>query len=128
MALKAIQAGVEKILVDTVVIDIPTLGLAVNAINRIKNRYGYPSGCGAHNAISSWKNLRNKYSLSAVATVLGVVNALPIAAGADFVFYGPMRNAEAVYPSIAMIDVAYSQLVLERREKLDKDHPRYKIG
>ena len=125
---KAMQAGVEKILVDTVVLDIPTLGLAVNAIQRIKDRYGYPSGCGAHNAISSWKNLNKKYKPNAVTTAIGVTNALPIAAGADFVFYGPMMNAETVYPSIAMINAAYSQLAMEQRKKLDKNHPRYKIG
>jgi len=125
---KAVQAGVEKILVDTVVLDIPTLGLAVNAIQRIKDKYGYPCGCGAHNAISSWKNLRKKYVPNAVTTVFGVTNALPIAAGADFVFYGPMMNAEAVYPSIAMINAAYSQLALEQRKKVDRNHPRYKIG
>jgi tetrahydromethanopterin S-methyltransferase subunit H len=128
MVPKAVQAGVEKILVDTVVLDIPTLGLAVKAIDRIKDRYGYPCGCGAHNAISSWKNLRKKYTPSAVITVVGVTNALPVAAGADFVFYGPIRNAKAVYPSIAMIDAAYSQLVMEQRIRLGKDHPRYKIG
>ena len=128
MAPKAVRAGVDKILVDTVVLDIPTLGLAVNAIHRIKDRYGYPCGCGAHNAVSSWKNLRKKYTPSAVTTAVGVTNALPVAAGADFVFYGPMRNAESVYPSIAMINTAYSQLVMEKRIKLGKDHPRYKIG
>lgn len=128
MAPKAVQAGVDKILVDTVVLDIPTLGLAVNAIHRIKDLYGYPCGCGAHNAVSSWKNLHKKYTPSAVTTAVGVTNALPVAAGADFVFYGPMRNAESVYPSIAMINAAYSQLVMEKRIKLGKDHPRYKIG
>ena len=128
MTPKAVRAGVDKILVDTVVLDIPTLGLAVNAIHRIKDRYGYPCGCGAHNAVSSWKNLRKKYTPSAVTTAVGVTNALPVAAGADFVFYGPMRNAESVYPSIAMINTAYSQLVMEKRIKLGKDHPRYKIG
>jgi tetrahydromethanopterin S-methyltransferase subunit H len=128
MVPKAVQAGVENILVDTVVLDIPTLGLAVKAIQRIKDRYGYPCGCGAHNAISSWKNLRKKYTPSAVTTAVGVIDALPVAAGADFVFYGPIRNAESVYPSIAMIDAAYSQLILEQRIRLGKDHPRYKIG
>jgi len=125
---KAKQAGIENILVDTAVIDIPTLGLAVNSLNRIKDRFGYPCGCGAHNAVSSWKNLRKKYTSEAVTTAIGVINALPIAAGADFVFFGPMKNAEAIYPSIAMINTAYSQLAMERRIRLGKDHPRYKIG
>ena len=125
---KAKAAGIENILVDTVVLDIPTLGLAAKAIYHIKDAYGYPCGCGAHNAIASWKRLREKYSPSAVTTVIGVTSALPVAVGADFVFYGPIRNAEAVYPSVAMIDAAYSQQVMERRIRLERDHPRYRIG
>ena len=125
---KASEAGIENILVDTVVLDIPTLGLAVKAIHHIKDVYGYPCGCGAHNAIASWKRLREKYSNNAVTTVIGVTNALPVAVGADFVFYGPIKHAEAVYPSVAMIDAAYSQQVMEKRIRLEKDHPRYRIG
>ncbi len=128
MAARAEAAGVENILVDTVVIDISTLGLAAQAIDRIKDRYGYPCGCGAHNAVSSWKRLREKYCEKAVTTVIGVASALPVAAGADFVLYGPMKNAEEVYPSIAMIDAAYSQLVMEKRVRPGKEHPRYRIG
>lgn len=125
---KAQESGISNILIDTVVIDIPTLGLAAKAIDHIKNKYGYPCGCGAHNALSSWKRLHEKYCTKAVTTVLGVINALPIAVGADFVFYGPIRNAESIYPSIAMIDAAYSQQLLEKRIRVDKNHPRYKIG
>jgi len=125
---KASEAGIENILVDTVVLDIPTLGLASKAIHHIKDVYGYPCGCGAHNAIASWKRLRKKYSNNAVTTVIGVTNALPIAVGADFVFYGPIKHADAVYPSVAMIDAAYSQQVMEKRIRLERDHPRYKIG
>ncbi len=128
MVAKAEAVGVENILVDTVVIDIPTLGLAAKAIDGVKDRYGYPCGCGAHNAVSSWKRLREKYCAKAVTTVIGVTSALPVAAGADFVLYGPMRNAEEVYPSIAMIDAAYSQLVIEKRVRPGKEHPRYRIG
>lgn len=128
MVPKVEEAKVENILVDTVVIDIPTLGLATKAIYRIKDKYGYPCGCGAHNAISSWKRLREKYCAKAVTTAIGVTNALPIAAGADFVFYGPIRNAETVYPSVAMIDAAYSQQMIEKGIRPSKDHPRYRIG
>ena len=97
-------------------------------INDIKNRYGYPTGCGAHNAVASWRNLRTKYRTTAVNTAIGVVSALPVAAGADFIFYGPMNGAENVYPSIALIDAAYSQLTMEKKIRLSRDHPRYRIG
>jgi tetrahydromethanopterin S-methyltransferase subunit H len=125
---KSKSYGIEKFLIDTVVLDIPTLGLAIKAINRVKDKYGYPSGCGAHNAVASWKRLREKYVSRAVTTAIGVTNALPIAGGADFIFFGPMRNASSVYPSMAMIDAAYSQQVMEKGIRLSKDHPRYKIG
>jgi tetrahydromethanopterin S-methyltransferase subunit H len=128
MVPRAEEAGVENILIDTVVLDIPTLGLTSKAIDLLKGRYGYPCGCGAHNAVSSWKRLREKYCAKAVTTVIGVTSALPVAAGGDFVFYGPMRNAEEVYPSIAMIDAAYSQLLIEKKVRLGRDHPRYRIG
>jgi len=54
------SAGITNILVDTVVLDVATLGLACKAIFEVKERYGYPTGCGAHNAIASWKSLKEK--------------------------------------------------------------------
>ena len=128
MAPRAEAAGISNMLMDTAVIDIPTLGLATKAIHRIKDRYGYPCGCGAHNAVASWKRLRKKYSADAVTVAVGVVNALPVAAGADFVIYVPLKNAETVYPAVAMIDAAYSQQMIEKRKRPSRDHPRFRIG
>lgn len=125
---KAEGAGIEKFLVDTAVIDIPTLGLATKALHGIKDRYGYPAGCGAHNAIQSWRGLKTKYTQRAVTASTGVCNALPVALGADFVIYGPMEGADAVYPAVALIDAAYSQLMMEKRRRPDRDHPRFRIG
>ncbi len=128
MVPRAEAAGIKNMLMDTAVIDIPTLGLATKAIHRIKDRYGYPCGCGAHNAVASWKRLKKKYSEDAVKVAVGVVNALPVAAGADFVIYGPLKNAETVYPAVAMIDAAYSQQMIEKRIRPSRDHPRFRIG
>jgi tetrahydromethanopterin S-methyltransferase subunit H len=125
---KAKAAGVENILVDTVVIDIPSLGLAAKAICRIKDRYGYPAGCGAHNAISSWKRLKEKYPKDAVTSAVAVANSLPTALGADFVIYGPIDVAEDVFPAVALIDAAFSQIQIEKRVRPGRDHPRYRIG
>lgn len=124
---KAEEAGIKNILVDTVVLDIPSLGLATYAIHMIKDQYGYPSGCGAHNAIETWRGLKKKFAKKAALTSLGVVNALPIALGGDFVLYGPIENARLIYPSIALIDAAYSQHILEKEKTISREHPRYKI-
>jgi len=128
MVTKAETAGVRNMLMDAAVIDIPTLGLATKAIHRIKDRYGYPCGCGAHNAVASWKRLKKKYTRDAATVAIGVVNALPVAVGADFVIYGPLKNAETVYPAVAMIDAAYSQQMIEKRKRPGRDHPRFRIG
>jgi tetrahydromethanopterin S-methyltransferase subunit H len=125
---KAEDVGVENILVDTAVIDIPSLGLASKAIYRIKDLYGYPAGCGAHNSIASWKRLKEKYRKDAVTSAVAVANSLPTALGADFVIYGPIDVAEDVFPAVALIDAAYSQIQIENRVRPSRDHPRYRIG
>jgi tetrahydromethanopterin S-methyltransferase subunit H len=51
-----------------------------------------------------------------------------VAVGADFVIYGPLKNAETIYPAVAMIDAAYSQQMIERRLRPRRDHPRFRIG
>jgi tetrahydromethanopterin S-methyltransferase subunit H len=125
---KAEKVGVENILIDTAVLDIPTLGISAKAIDRIKDKYGYPCGCGAHNALSSWRRLKEKYSLDAQTMVKGVINAVPTIIGADFVLYGPLKGASMYYPAVAMVDAAYSQLMMEKRVRPSKSHPRFKIG
>jgi tetrahydromethanopterin S-methyltransferase subunit H len=125
---KAEEAGVENILVDTAVIDIPSLGLASKAVYRIKYSYGYPAGCGAHNSITSWKRLKEKYRAKAVTSAVAVANSLPTALGADFVIYGHIDIAEEVFPAVALIDAAYSQIQIEKRKRPGRDHPRYRIG
>jgi len=128
LASKAMEHGIENPIIDVPVLDIPTLGMATKAIYDIKDAYGYPSGCGAHNAIASWRGLKTKFTKKAAATATGVANALAIAVGADFVFYGPAGICVEIYPSIALIDASYSQLMYERRIRPDGSHPRFKIS
>jgi tetrahydromethanopterin S-methyltransferase subunit H len=125
---KVKDSGINKIIVDTSVLDIPSLGLATKAIYRIKDRYGYPSGCGAHNAISNWKRLKEKYKRSAVISATAVVNSLPTTLGADFVIYGPIDIAEDIFPAVALVDAAFSQIQIEKKVRPSRDHPRYRIG
>lgn len=121
-------AGVEKILVDTFVLDVPTLGQACKAIYEVKNKFGLPAGCGAHNAVATWRGLRVKMGEHAVKPALASVSATVAAVGADFILYGPIEDAKLVFPVVAMVDTAFSQLILERGEKVAKEHPRYKIS
>ena len=128
MLQKVKAAGVEKTLVDTVVLDIATLGLACKAIREVKDRFGLPVGCGAHNAISSWKSLKQKKDRMLTLTCSAVANSLPVALGADFVLYGPIGDAEYVFPALSLIGAAYGQGLMEDGKKLDPVHPRFRIA
>jgi len=125
---KVEAAGIRKILVDTVVMDIATLGLACKAIRDVKDKFGYPAGCGAHNAIDSWRNLKKKKDKMLTLVCSSIANGLPIAIGADFVLYGPIKTAEYMFPAISLINAAYGQILMEEGKRLSPSHPRLKIA
>jgi len=122
------EAGVEKILIDTVVMDLVTLGLACRAIYEVKSRYGYPCGCGAHNAIAMWRSLKQRKDRVLMAACSAVANALPVAVGADFVLFGPISDAELMVPAIAIVSASYGQVLMEDGRRPPPSHPRFKIS
>lgn len=125
---RAETAGIRNVLVDTVVMDIATLGLACKAIYEVKNKFGYPAGCGAHNAVESWRALKKKKDKMLTAVCSSIVNGLPIAIGADFVLYGPINAAEYMFPAISVIDASYGQVMMEEGKRPSSNHPRFKIA
>lgn len=125
---KAKAAGVSNIMIDTGVMDLPTLGIACKTQHILKGKYGYPVGNGAHNAISTWAGLVPKFGRDAKKPAMVGSNLMPVSLGADFVLMGPAKEAPLVYPSVAMIDVALSGILIEERFRPEKPHPRYLIG
>jgi len=122
------EAGVEKILIDTAVIDIPSLGMAYRAIYELKNEFGLPTGCGAHNAIGTWRGLKTKMGKQAMHPSMAVAGAITLAAGADFVLYGPIEYADYVFPAVALVDAAFAQLQIEKGKMPDPKHPIFRIA
>jgi len=132
-AIKGLLPETEKIgitapLIDTCVLDLPTLGQACQAIYEIKKDLGLPAGCAAHNAVSLWRGLRTKMGDQAVKPCLGASVSMVASFGGDFVLYGPIENAPIIFPSTAMADVALSQLLIEQKDRPDPGHPRFKVG
>lgn len=124
----AYQAGIKNPLIDTCVLDIPSLGMACRALFELKNEFGLPTGCGAHNAIGTWKGLKKKMGKQATHPSMAVASGITVAIGADFVLYGPIESADYMFPAIAMVDTAYGQLIMEHGKMLDKSHPIFKIA
>jgi tetrahydromethanopterin S-methyltransferase subunit H len=122
------EAGIDKPLLDTCVLDIPGLGMSCRASFELKNELGLPVGCGAHNAVSLWKGLKPKMGKQAVKPAVASTCVIAAATGADFVLYGPAEDARYVFPVIAMTDAAYGYLLFEKKMKLDRKHPLYRIA
>lgn len=107
---KAEGAGVTKPLLDTFVIDIPSLSMACRAIVHLKKVLGLPSGCGAHNAVSTWTGLKKLMGTEAVRPCMVTVNVVPIVLGADFILYGPIEDCKYVFPSVYAVNTSYKYL------------------
>ena len=125
---KAEQAGIVNLIVDTCVLDIATLGQALSAMYDVKNEMGLPAGGGVHNAVATWNGLKSKMGKQAKKPCIASACAAAVATGADFVLYGPVEDAQYVFPAVAMVDTALSQLVMERGGTPAENHPRFRIG
>jgi len=121
------EVGAEKILIDTCTLDIPSLGSSCGAIFDLKSELGYPTGCGAHNAVSTWRGLKGKMGLQARESCVASSAVMAVAFGADFVLYGPIEDAPYVFPSVALADSALAQLTIEKGRMPTVGHPIFKI-
>jgi [methyl-Co(III) methoxylated-aromatic-compound-specific corrinoid protein]---tetrahydromethanopterin methyltransferase len=122
------EAGISKIIVDTCVMDLATMGQACSAMFDIKKEFGLPVGGGVHNAVAMWKGLKVKMGKAAEKPCMTSALALAVGVGADFLLYGPVEDAKVAFPSVAMVDTMLSQMFVERGGTIDKDHPRFRIG
>lgn len=121
------RAGVENILVDTGVLDIPSVGWAAEAIRLVKEELGYPCGCAPANAIYLWNKARAK-GTPAFEAAASVVLTLPQTLGANFVFYGPMRNAAWAFSAVAAMDAMIAHVGrLSKLRPVTQRHPLYRI-
>jgi tetrahydromethanopterin S-methyltransferase subunit H len=127
----AVDVGVTKPLIDTATTAMGAgAGSAVSFTFVSKTLYGYPTGSGIHNAASSWtwlkkhrKENREVYKICDVASNL-VVQAL----GADFILYGPIANADSVFPAIAMADIFSAESAkMEMGLEPPESHPFRKL-
>jgi tetrahydromethanopterin S-methyltransferase subunit H len=121
------RAGIENVLVDPGVLDIVSIGWTALAIREIKDTLGYPSGCAPSNALFTWEKLRAMGQPSFEAASAATFT-LTQTQGADFVHYGPIRNAPWVYQAAATVDAmtAYCGRITGIRP-VTEQHPLYRI-
>jgi tetrahydromethanopterin S-methyltransferase subunit H len=103
--------GVDKYMVDTFVIDLPSLSTAMRTAIEIKKRFGLPVGCGAHNAISAQrKAFKERFGSEWVKIMELASNLAPIVIGSDFLLYGPIETSNEVFAAVYTIYSSYRYL------------------
>lgn len=101
------ELGVSKPLIDTAVTAMGAGAGSAAAFTFVsKTIYGLPTGSGVHNAPSSWPWLRKykKVNREGFLTADVASNIIVQMMGADYILYGPIENADRVFPVIAMGD------------------------
>lgn len=96
------RAGIENTIIDTAVLDLPSIGINAETVRLIKNRLGLPSGFAPANAIYGW-NFIKKYGESPRCGAIASLMANCLDAGSDFILFGPIKFAKCVVPSMALI-------------------------
>ena len=121
-------AGIENTLIDTTVLGIPDPGPVSKAIYWVKEQYGLPAGCGAHNALGRWRERRALDKTTRLICNVAI-HVMPITMGADFMLYGPISRAPVIYSACAMADayVAYDMRQEYRITPLTREHPLFKL-
>ncbi|MHA1490426.1 MAG: hypothetical protein ACTSRI_12325 [Promethearchaeota archaeon] len=96
------KANIENIIVDTAVLDLPSISINVETTRLVKNKLGLPTGFAPANAIYGW-NFVKKYGESSRCGAIASLMAYCADAGSDFILFGPIKFAKCVVPSIALI-------------------------
>ncbi len=123
----ALRAGVEKPLVFTPVLDVPSIGFGARGVYLAKEEFGMPTGTAPVGVVGRWNRVKG---LGRHAKRVCRAGALTLAQsmGANFIIYGAVAKARDVFPVCAMIDatIAYNARNFGIKP-LTRDHPIYRI-
>lgn len=121
------EAGVIQPLIDTAVLDIPSIGLSSMAIQLVKHQFGIPVGCGPANGMSLWTKARISKEFYKLCEASAMLFAQSF--GADFILYGPIESANTVFPAVATFDgiLAYTAKWVVKTKPKTMEHPLFKI-
>jgi tetrahydromethanopterin S-methyltransferase subunit H len=96
------KANIENFIVDTAVLDLPSVSINVETTRLIKSDYGFPTGCAPANAIYGWGYVKKKGDSVRCGAIASIMTYI-VDAGSDFILFGPAKFAKCIVPSIAMV-------------------------
>jgi tetrahydromethanopterin S-methyltransferase subunit H len=114
---KVKKAGIENYIIDTAVLDLPSISINFETTGLIKKELGLPTGFAPANAIYGW-NFGKKYGDVARCGAIASIMTYCASAPSDFILFGPIKFAKCVVPAIALISGINSYF--QRRVKKQK--------
>ncbi|UCH32680.1 MAG: hypothetical protein JSV05_04710 [Candidatus Bathyarchaeota archaeon] len=124
------EAGIMSALIDTIVFDVPSISYAAEAIFLVKKKLGYPSGCSPANATYAWRQAKKGSDLIGnFAASNAAAHSIVQYRGADFLIYGPIKQAKSMISACAINDaiIAYHAMKHFGVKPLVRNHPLYRI-
>ncbi len=123
------KAGITKPLIDTAIPAFaPDMGTAVRAIHYVKEKFGHPTGLGTGNVVTTMGWVKANVAKEFRKGCTTATNAIIQTVGANWLMFGPVEQADWVFPAVAVVDtyVASAMADLDIRP-LDDTHPIFKI-
>ncbi len=120
---KAERANIENVIVDTAVLDLPSISINFEATGLIKKELGIPTGFAPANAIYGW-NFIKKYGEVARCGAIASIMTYCASAPSDFILFGPIKFAKCVIPAISLISGVNSYFQKRvKRNKISEKSP-----
>ena len=117
------KAGVKNCIVDTAVLDLPSININVETARLVKNELGIPVGYAPSNAAYQWDFVK-KFGDTARCGAIASLMTNCADAGCDFILFGPIKFAKCVVPSLALssgIKAYYRKRIL--RKNISEKNP-----
>ena len=95
------KANIKNLLIDSAVLDLPSIAINYESTKLIKSELGLPTGYAPANAIYGWQFVK-KYGENARCGAIASLMTNCLDAGSDFILFGPIKFAKCVIPSIAL--------------------------
>lgn len=96
------KANIENKIVDTAVLDLPSIAINVETTRLVKKELGIPTGFAPANAIYGWDFVKKYGDIPRCGAIASLMTYCA-SAGSDFILFGPVKFAKCIVPSIALI-------------------------
>ncbi|OGP96908.1 MAG: hypothetical protein A2157_02555 [Deltaproteobacteria bacterium RBG_16_47_11] len=114
-------SGIENILVDTSVMNLPATAMSLQANYMVKEQFGLPAGCASANGTYMWKEPREMWGKEGFIGLDAATHAISSILWSDFLFYGPISGAPWVFPAVATANAILGTLVFNETKELPRN-------